>query len=127
MPVIELPQVPVPMASLMGMDKEEKCIRLGIAEGIPFTSSNARRLIRSLSEPPDTACESGQSEAKFEEDSGQWEVLVELPFLDLSRSRFPYKSFYIPFLSSRHNVFDRYMILRNKKATIQVQPQGTSD
>ena len=90
----------------------------------------------------------GQSEANFEDDP-QWEVLFEQeifafivclscayhvanacnvhgqvlfeePFLDLSRSRFPYKSFYIPGVSSRKNSFDRYMVLRNKHSTVKL-------
>jgi len=66
------------------------------------------------------ASSAGQSETKFEEDP-HWEVLFEQPFLDLSRSRFPYKSFYIPGLSSRKNSFDRYMVLRNKRSTVRLR------
>ena len=68
----------------------------------------------------------GQAETKFEEDEAQWEVLVEERFLDLSRSRFPYKSFYVPWLSRRHNFFDRYMVLRNRKATTEVHAPSTA-
>lgn len=54
-----------------------------------------------------------QKEEKLSQ-SKEWEVIVDLPFLDASKSKSLYRAFYIPFLSPKHTTFARYLILRRK-------------
>eukprot|EP00742_Colponemidia_sp_Colp-10_P010632 GILJ01011695.1.p1 GENE.GILJ01011695.1~~GILJ01011695.1.p1 ORF type:complete len:594 (-),score=54.56 GILJ01011695.1:88-1836(-) len=63
-----------------------------------------------------------QQESALSKSTDDWEVLYRYPFLDSSSSRFPYRAFYIPFLSTRKNVYADYVLLRrvepSKKPTI---------
>jgi len=45
-----------------------------------------------------------------------WDVLIELPFLDASKSKSLYRAFYIPFMSAKHTTFARYLVLKRKLA-----------
>ena len=50
----------------------------------------------------------GQSETRFDLLRG-WDVVVKRPFLDVSKSRFPFKTFYLPFLSASRNHYNDYI------------------
>jgi len=54
-----------------------------------------------------------QTEEKMSQND-DWHVLTDLPFLDASKSRSPYRALFIPFLSSKHTVFARYLVLKRK-------------
>ena len=60
---------------------------------------------------------SEQTERRFDADTDTWEVLYTEPFLNAARSRFPWKTFYVPLMSHRLNHFDTYTLLRNRKST----------
>lgn len=50
------------------------------------------------------------------EDTTTWEVVHTEAFLDAERSRSPYRSFYIPFVTEKHVRFAKYSIYKRKKA-----------
>jgi len=43
-----------------------------------------------------------------------WEVILQLPFLDAATSPTIFRAFYVPFLSSKYCNFSTYYLLRNK-------------
>ena len=47
------------------------------------------------------------------EDAGVWRLLREAPFVDHSRSRFPWRSFWLPGAAAR-NTWGRYQLWRNE-------------
>lgn len=49
----------------------------------------------------------GQSETRYDLHRG-WDIVAKRPFLDVSRSRFPFKTFYLPFLSASRNYYNDY-------------------
>mmetsp|Transcript_33118 Transcript_33118/g.104746 ORF Transcript_33118/g.104746 Transcript_33118/m.104746 type:complete len:278 (+) Transcript_33118:1150-1983(+) len=53
-----------------------------------------------------------QQEEHYEEKKG-WEIVYEEPFLDVASSRFPFKTFYLPWMFARKNTFGRYILLKN--------------
>uniref|UniRef100_A0A7S0E6U3 Mannosyltransferase n=1 Tax=Hanusia phi TaxID=3032 RepID=A0A7S0E6U3_9CRYP len=55
-----------------------------------------------------------QQEDHYEEQEG-WEIVYEEPFLDVASSRFPFKTFYLPWMFNRKNSFGRYVLLKNVK------------
>lgn len=56
-----------------------------------------------------------EREPQYSRDGDNWQVVASVPFLDIQMSPKLYRSFYIPFLSRRRNVFVDYNILKTKR------------
>ncbi|PIK57716.1 putative alpha-1,2-mannosyltransferase ALG9 [Apostichopus japonicus] len=54
-------------------------------------------------------------EPRYSQDTENWQLVLTSPFLDVQMSPKLYRSFYIPFLSRRRNVFANYNILKTRR------------
>ncbi|RLN67629.1 hypothetical protein BBP00_00001494 [Phytophthora kernoviae] len=59
----------------------------------------------------------GQHETKFWEKPSTWELVHSEPFLDADRSASPYRSFFIPGLTSQYVNYADYAIYKRKKSS----------
>ncbi|KAL9651032.1 hypothetical protein ABK040_012776 [Willaertia magna] len=56
-----------------------------------------------------------QAEESYLNKQEDWELVYSYPFLDANKSPNLYRSFFIPYLSDKRNVFGRYVLLTRKK------------
>lgn len=48
------------------------------------------------------------------DDTAHWTLVKDSAFLDATRSKSPYRAFWIPLVSAKYNTYARYYVVRNR-------------